>query len=249
MKEASKWFHARKALGMTEGSFVRMVLGVLFATVGNSIPAVFWCVYHILADPKVYQAKQTEVDSVVKEKQDESSAFSLEELDKMVLLKSAFQETLRLYMGSFTARDATQDFVFDPKKKGQSKYLIEKGTRVMGFMATLYHDPEVFENPKEYQYDRFAPNENGKPPVFTKNGKRIAEPVRVFGGGVHLCPGRRFISYETRAFLAVLLTRFDMRLVDDKEGPPLIKYDMQGVGVSHPDRDPRLEIRARSSSI
>ena len=65
------------------------------------------------------------------------------ELDHMVLVKSCFQEALRLYHGAFTTREAREDFVFDPKKPRQPKYLIEKGTRVMAFAAVIHHDGNV----------------------------------------------------------------------------------------------------------
>mmetsp|Transcript_18345 Transcript_18345/g.25239 ORF Transcript_18345/g.25239 Transcript_18345/m.25239 type:complete len:515 (-) Transcript_18345:520-2064(-) len=243
---------ARRALGFSENVYVRGSLGLLFASVGNSIPAVFWCIYHIVADPEAYQAIQGEIEDVLNSRSggnDRDEPFTLEELSKMVLVKSAFTEALRLYQGAFTAREATTDFVFDPKKPGQPKYLIKEGTKVMAFVATMHHDPDVFTDPLKYQYDRFAPKmgSDGKmiPATFTKNGKQVTEPVRAFGGGSHLCPGRKFISCEAQAFIALLLSRFDLRLMSS-ESSPQIDYSSQGVGISHPDRDPTIEVRLRA---
>ena len=165
VQEGSDLMKARTGLNFSRNAFVRSALGLLFASVGNSIPAVFWCLYHIIADPVAYQAIREEVDGIAKsrKKQDGSSdanklpSFSLEELDQMVLVKSSFNEALRLYHGAFTTREATEDFVFDPKKPGGQKYLIEKGTRVMAFPAVIHHDEEVFEEAETYRYDRFAP--------------------------------------------------------------------------------------------
>lgn len=145
--EGSDLMKARMGLDFSSNSFVRSALGLLFASVGNSIPAVFWCLYHILADPVAYEAVRTEVEGVINSRKMNSgnddagpSSFSLEELDHMVLVKSCFQEALRLYHGAFTTREAREDFVFDPKKPRQPKYLIEKGTRVMAFAAVIHHD-------------------------------------------------------------------------------------------------------------
>ena len=74
-----------------------------------------------------------------------------------------------------------------------------------------------------------------------KDGRKVAKPLVAFGGGNHLCPGRKFISYETQAFVAVLISMFDMRLVGD--GDVEIDYASQGVGVSHPIRDVKVELR------
>ena len=236
---------------------MRSALGLLFASVGNSIPAVFWCLYHILADPVAYEAVRTEVEGVINSRKINSgnddagpSSFSLEELDHMVLVKSCFQEALRLYHGAFTTREAREDFVFDPKKPRQPKYLIEKGTRVMAFAAVIHHDEEMFEDAERYRYDRFAPTvgADGTPrePTFgKKGGRRVAKPLVAFGGGAHLCPGRRFISCETQAFVAILISMFDMRLVIGDGSPPSIDFASQGGGVSHPDRDIQMELRLR----
>jgi len=262
VEEGSALIQARTGLNFSRNVFIRSALGLLFASVGNSIPAVFWCLYHILQDPVAYEAIRTEVEGVVKSRKTKSnggddddddevpSPFSLEELDKMVLVRSCFNEALRLYHGAFTTREAREDFVFDPKKPGRPKYLIEKGTRVMAFAAVIHHDEELFEDAESYRYDRFAPTKgaDGKlqePTFAKKGGRRVVKPLVAFGGGAHLCPGRRFISYETQAFVAVLISMFDMRLAGDGNNAPSIDYASQGVGVSHPNRDIQVELRLR----
>mmetsp|Transcript_57866 Transcript_57866/g.62523 ORF Transcript_57866/g.62523 Transcript_57866/m.62523 type:complete len:575 (-) Transcript_57866:91-1815(-) len=282
------------------GAFSRGTLGLTFAAVGNSIPVVFWMLYHIIENKDAYEKIQQEVQKVLHDKkqqklkesdnddsnsnsnnEDDPSLFTLQELDQMVYLKSAFTEALWMYQGVFATKDVVTDFVFDPKKKGQSKYFIKKGTRIMAFVATRHYDPDIFDHPETYQYDRFAPtivttsttttkkdsddNDDSHkdetvvvqklvPPVFTKNGKRVLEPVRAFGGGSHLCPGRKFIAFEIQAFVALLITKFDMKLVgsmegggilDDNNNRPEIDYSMQGVGISHPNKDVVVEIRLK----
>ena len=124
IKQGSELMKQRKKeLNLSDNVFKRTGLGILFASVGNSIPSVFWCLYHILSDPVAYKAVQTEVDGVVEKKSGEGETISLSELQGMQVLSSCFSEALRLYHGAFTVREATNDFVFDPKKKGQHKYL------------------------------------------------------------------------------------------------------------------------------
>jgi len=245
IEEGSDLMKARQTLNLGDDVYNRTALGILFGAVGNSIPGVFWCLAHILADRKAYEAVQAEVEGILGSR--ERAVFTIEELDQMVLLESAFVEALRLYHGSFTTREVVQDFVFNPKKPGQPKYLIEKGTRVMAFMATMHHDEEVFRDAETFLFDRFAPSKGDdgrlQPRKFSKDERTVVEPVRPFGGGAHLCPGRKFIAYETRAFVGVLLTKFDMRLAGGAF--PLIDYSSQGVGVSHPSTDVTVEIRLR----
>ena len=240
IKQGSELMKARKKeLQLSDNVFQRTGLGLLFASVGNSIPSVFWCMYHILSDPIAYKAVQAEVDSVV-EKQNRKGGtivLSLEELKKMEVLSSCFSEALRLYHGAFTVREATDNFIFDPKKKGQPKYLIQKGTRVMAFQSTLHYNKALFEEPETFQYDRFLPTNGVQKQVTEQN-------IRPFGGGTRLCPGRKFIRYEVQAFVALLMSEFDMRIVKDSPRPN-INYSMQGVGISHPDTSVMVEIRSR----
>ena len=155
----------------------------------------------------------------------------------MEVLSSCFSEALRLYHGAFTVREATDNFVFDPKKKGQHKYLIQKGTRVMAFQSTLHYNEALFEEPEMFQYDRFLPKNGVQKQVTEQN-------IRSFGGGTRLCPGRKFIRYEVHAFVALLMSKFDMRIVKDSPRPN-INYSMQGVGISHPDTSVMVEIHSR----
>jgi len=233
--QGSELIKDRQNLNLPDNVYQRTALGLLFASVGNSIPSVFWCLYHILSDPVAYDSIQNEVDGIIEKKKQTGEGdmlvLSLEELQGMKLLSSTFSESLRLYHGAFTVREATDNFVYDTKKKGQHKYLIEKGTRIMAFQSTLHHNSELFDEPETFQYDRFV-------------HKNTDKDIRPFGGGSRLCPGRKFIRFEVQAFISMLMVNFDMRIVDG-ESKPDINYAMQGVGVSQPDRKVMIEIRPK----
>ena len=232
IERGSELIKDRQNLNLPDNVYQRTALGLLFASVGNSIPSVFWCLFHILSDPVAYDAIQAEVDGIVEKKKQrgdgEMLVLSLEELKGMNLLNSAFSEALRLYHGAFTVREATDNFVYDTKKKGQHKYLIEKGTRIMAFQSTRHHNSELFDEPETFQFVH----------------KNTDKDIRPFGGGSRLCPGRKFIRYEIQAFISMLMVNFDMRIVDG-ESKPDINYAMQGVGVSQPDREVMIEIRPK----
>lgn len=162
----------------------------------------------------------------------------MDDLDEFTLLDSVFWETLRLYQGNFTARVVTGDCVLDA---GNQMYLLEKGAKIMSFWGVLHYDPDVFPDPYKFQYDRFV----GKPEFKCQSGSKVNYfPVVAFGGGEHLCPGRKFISYEARLYLALLMLHFDMRLAKG-DSIPDIDLTNQGVGVSHPEREIMVEIRKR----
>jgi len=104
----------------------------------------------------------------------------------------------------------------------------------------MHMDATIFENPQEFQYDRFV-----DPKATTPQGTTRISHLRPFGGGKHMCPGRKFIGYEARAFLALLLLKYDMSLCPGEETSPGIVYERQGLSVCAPDRDVKVEIRLR----
>eukprot|EP00550_Attheya_septentrionalis_P006736 CAMPEP_0198294484 /NCGR_PEP_ID=MMETSP1449-20131203/22548_1 /TAXON_ID=420275 /ORGANISM="Attheya septentrionalis, Strain CCMP2084" /LENGTH=496 /DNA_ID=CAMNT_0043994445 /DNA_START=149 /DNA_END=1639 /DNA_ORIENTATION=+ len=238
-KEASPLMKTRKeTLNVSKQSLYKANLGILWASVGNSAPATFWTLLHLIEDETAWKACRDQVETIAANRKDEF--FSLDDLDEMTLLHSAFYETLRIYQGNFTARQVKEDFVLD--MGSNKKYWIEAGSKLMPFWGILHSDPHIFENPNQFQYDRFVDTAK----VFKyKSGKPLTHaPVMAFGGGAHLCPGRKFIAYEVKLFLAMLMINFDMVLVDG-ERHPNINPAMQGIGVSHPDHDPKIEIRLK----
>lgn len=214
-------------------------LGVFFATVGNSIQAVFWTLLNLMQDQKAYQACSEAVQRVAERREKGRMWFTLEELDELMILQSAFFETLRMYQALFVTRQAVEDFCLNPKETEGPKYMIEKGTMIMVFPNLMHMDPEIFDIPETFQYDRFL-----DPDALTKQGTRLSTHLRPFGGGVHMCPGRKFIGYEARALLAMLLLKYEMR-IRPGETRPGIDFSRQGLSVSVPERDVEIEIKRR----
>ena len=189
--QASPLMHDRRELlvrdSLSEEALDRANLGLLWASSGNSIPAVFWMLARLLEDPVAWRACVDQVKEIMAKRTDASSSgFTLDELDQMTLLESSFWEALRLYQANITARKVVQDFCFETAS-GQ-KYWITKGTKIMAYWEVLHRDPHVHDSPLEFRYDRFV----DKDKVYKfASGKTLTHgPVVPFGGGSHLCPGR-----------------------------------------------------------
>jgi cholesterol 7alpha-monooxygenase len=247
------------AAGFPSTILNRANMAILFAAVGNSIPSIFWTIGCIISHPDAKAAVQKEVDSFLANKRrgnsikshDASSLSTLEELDQLVVVHSCFQEAIRLYSAAFSPRDVVQDFIYESKDSSSSsppsKFHFRKGSRIMSYFQVRHYDADIFPNPESFQYDRFLPDPvTGKPPVFTKNGKAVLEPIKIFGGGEHACVGRRFIGYEVRHLLASLFSKFDIQLA---HGESLPKPDqaLQGIGVGQPEREMYVEMRPRKT--
>jgi Cytochrome P450 len=123
--------------------FLFLQLGLLWASSGNSVPAVFWTFLHLINDRNAWNACYEQVQGIAKTS---DHMFTLEELDQLTCLQSAFWEALRLYHGAFTSRVVVDDFLLDAttttpdnqpdeqqNQKVMKKFLIEKDTQIMSF--------------------------------------------------------------------------------------------------------------------
>lgn len=106
-------------------------------------------------------------------------------------------------------------------------------------------DPDIYESPQEYRFDRFLP-QNGRPRRWTKDGKRVHFFMLPFGGGKSMCPGRYFAINEFKITAATLLAWFDIELLSDE----LPRFDLSrtGFGTYPPTRDVPFRFRLRDQS-
>jgi len=147
--------------------------------------------------------------------------FTLEELEEMECLDSIISETLRLRSTNkmLRVRHATEDFRIKlnmPLSKKLHQFDVKKGTYFISCPTLMHRDPEIFEDPITFKWDRFMRGPDGKPPVFSKNGRTILRPVDAFGGGATLCPGRRFARTEIKALIASIIINYDVRFPNKK---------------------------------
>ena len=125
-----------------------------------------------------------------------------------------------------------------------------------------HRDPEIFANPDDYKFDRFAPikdpadSTTGPAPQFFKNGLEVKYPLLPFGGGVSHCPGRMFAFNEVRILVLSVLFHMNIELVSQGANPVADWHDVQlprcdptrvGLGILPPiDKLPfRFRPRAR----
>ncbi|KAM5314338.1 cytochrome P450 7B1 [Glossophaga mutica] len=220
-------------------------LGFLWASVANTIPSMAWTIYYILRHPEAMAMLRDEIDRLQESTgQKRGSGFSIhitrEQMDSLVYLESAILETLRLCSFSSIMRFVQEDLTLPSETRD---YLLRKGDLLAIFPPILHYDPEIFEAPEEYRFDRFV--ENGKKKTtFFKRGKKLKYYLLPFGLGTSKCPGRFFAVNEIKQFLVVLLTYFDLEIIDDK--PVQLDYGHFLFGVSYPASDVLFRYKVKS---
>ncbi|XP_055301643.1 probable cytochrome P450 9f2 [Sitodiplosis mosellana] len=129
-------------------------------------------------------------------------------LPKMKYFDQVISETLRKWPSIFTtSRKCTKDFEFELDGK---KILIERGQEVRFPIYSIHHDPEIYENPEQFDPERFSGENKHK----IKPGSYIP-----FGIGPRNCIGSRFALMEMKALLFYLLLNFNIQPYDETEIP------------------------------
>ena len=231
-----------QSLGLSLEDIQRTTLFLLWASVGNSMPAVFWVLFFLLKHPDALQAVQTELQQFP---HDHDQPWTTQEIDQMVVLQSVFTETLRMASSLRVLRDVLQDFDLNLKQPNQPNYRVQKGSVVVSFLPLLHFNPDIFDNPHSFQWDRFLPNKN--------TSSNLDSMMRAFGGGVHLCPGRKFIANEVKVFVATLISNCDMRLAphDDCHYYDQIQASKwrQGAGIPQPNLPVDIQLKFKPKKL
>ncbi|PPQ99406.1 hypothetical protein CVT24_005393 [Panaeolus cyanescens] len=88
-------------------------------------------------------------------------------------------------------------------------YFIPKGTTVIGNAWSILHDEALFENPSDFNPDRYY------------NNPRTLKPDVTFGYGRRACPGRFFSDRNMFAMISAILAVFDILPPLDERGKPM----------------------------
>ncbi|XP_067836276.1 cytochrome P450 7B1 isoform X2 [Heptranchias perlo] len=219
---------------------------LLWASLANTVPASFWALYYLVKNPEALAAVQNEIDHVLQATgqrvgPDFNISLNKEDLDSMRMLGSAVNESLRLCSSSLIIRVAQEDFTI--KLEEEEGIKLRKGDFVVFHPMTMHMDPEIYEDPEVYKYNRFVENGMEKT-AFYKGGKKLRHYLMPFGCGISMCPGRHFAVSEIKMFLSLMLASFDMEIV---QGEKSVGFNIASscLGVLSPDSDVLFRYKLR----
>lgn len=186
--------------GLSIKDSAHIEVGQVAAGIVNTAPTAFWLIWKVLSDPIIFKDCREEAEKLVQVGLDGVRSINLSEVRTACpILVSAWQETLRFYGISISARVIQDDTLVD------NEFLLKKGGILLMPNATIHLDKSVWgPNADEFNHKRF---------LKTKTNEAIRHPAaafRGFGGGHVLCPGRHFASTEVLTLLALILVRLDV---------------------------------------
>ncbi|NWX13801.1 CP8B1 hydroxylase, partial [Aegotheles bennettii] len=235
--------------GVPEYMRDRFMFMLLLASQGNTGPTAFWLLLYLMKHPEAMKAVKDEVEKVLRENGQEAKPGSppinitRNTLNQTPILDSALEETLRLIAAPTLVRVVLQETSL--KTSSGTEYVLRKGDSVAMFPHISVHmNPDIHSEPHEFRYDRFI-NPDGTKKDFYKNGKRLKYFNMPWGAGVSICPGRFFAAAEIKLFVFLMLSYYDLELVNREEEIPEVDVSRWGFGMVQPVRDVPFRYRLR----
>ncbi|XP_078396579.1 cytochrome P450 7A1-like [Cetorhinus maximus] len=247
IEERIKLFDRSPALD--ELSKGKIHISILWASQANTLPATFWSVYYLIRSPEALKAVKNEVEDLLRVTNQKPGdinnliIFTREQLDSMKAMGSLINESLRLSSGSIMLRVATENTVLTLGTG--TKLAVRKGDQIGLYPQQLHMDPEIYEDPLEFKYDRFLDESGKEKTTFYKNGRKLKHYLMPFGSGVSMCPGRFFAVNEVKQFLTLLLCYYDMELLDASAPTPPLDNSRLGLGILQPSHDVQFRYRMK----
>lgn len=154
-------------------------------------------------NPGVHEELRREVRSKLS-----NGVLSFEKVKEMDLVNSFVYETLRMSppVPNQYGR-ARKDFDLSSHN---AVYEIKKGELLCGYQPLVMQDPNIFENPKEFVYNRFSKEKGGDELLqylFWSNGPQAGTPGP--SASNKQCAARDIVPQTAAVFLAYLFQRYD----------------------------------------
>ncbi|KAL6714487.1 hypothetical protein ACLMJK_007911 [Lecanora helva] len=220
--------------GLTTDNQARLEVGTLLGILANTIPSIFYMLVHIYSDPALTADIREELANAGLTGTPEELAANphlLSMPEVCPLLFSAWQELLRVHALGASSRFVLEDVFLD------DRVLLKRGMVVQMPMAVMHHDPAAWgSDVKDFEPRRFQ--------KAAKGGIKQTS-YRPFGGGASLCPGRHFVTLETMALVACMLSMFDVNPVEGLWFVPIQKQESMATNVFPPEHDVRVKISSR----
>lgn len=248
-ESGSAWAQNRFNVSIKNGISVedtaKIECGGSLATLVNTVPTVFWMLYHIYSNPFVLEDLRQELSTIVRTTKTPDDV-PVHRIDITMiktscsLLTSTFQEVLRFRAMGTSVRQVMEDTLLD------GKFLLKKDGIVQMPSRVIHTDQEIWgADALDFNYKRFT--KDRQETARTNYGVRRPSPAafRAFGGGHTLCPGRHFATTGIMAAVILFVMRYELTPVSSDWAAPTCAKTNIAATIMEPDSDIDVLVQPR----
>ncbi|TMW96703.1 hypothetical protein EJD97_006953 [Solanum chilense] len=191
-----------------QGEIVSLCSEFLTAGTDTTATSLQWIMANLVKYPSIQEKLYQEISEIVSRENLKPDGLKEEDLEKMPYLKAVILEGLRRHPpGHFLQPHTVTEEV------ELNGYVIPKGVAVNFMVADMGLDPQVWENPLDFNPDRFL-SVGGE--VFDITGVREIK-MMPFGAGRRVCPGYGLAMLHLEHIVANLIWHFEWKAVDGND--------------------------------
>lgn len=198
--------------GLTMDEIEDNILTFIGAGHETTARALAWTLYCVANSPQIRERMESEIDEVLA-----SGAEPVAWMDRMPMVRAAFEEALRLYPPAPSLNRAA--IADDEWTSADGKTVrIAAGVTVLIMPWTLHRHQLYWDNPRAFMPERFSPENRGRIGRFQ---------YLPFGAGPRVCIGATFAMQEAVIALAVLMSRYRFDMTPGTKPWPVQKLTTQ----------------------
>ncbi|KAK3747034.1 hypothetical protein QZH41_017807, partial [Actinostola sp. cb2023] len=222
--------------GLSDEDILSQVNTFMFAGHDTVASAMCWTLYSLASNVKHQRICQQEINQAINNNEHMTwygcpllyNITHMEGIASLPYLDRCLKESMRLYSPvPVIARTLDETYIIDGKE-------VPEGTFVLANIYALHRNPHVWENPQEFNPDRFLPERCKERSIYS---------FIPFSLGPRICIGKSFGMQEIKTSLVMILQKFDLSVdpedkIDDLDlFPELVLRSKTGVRVRITPRD------------
>lgn len=201
--------HLRDKKGLSQIDVAAHTVTFFFDGIETSSITMSHLLYELAKNPKAQQKLRSELAKIRKK----DGSFEYETVTELPYLENVMYENLRLNpVTPELARECSEPIDLPIQK--DKKLHIDKGIYVTFPYRNFHRDPEYFDNPDEFNPDRFS-EDNGGLKRFKDMG--VLFP---FGDGPRICLGQRFALAQMKCAIAHVVSDFEITVAPEMPVKP-----------------------------
>ncbi|XP_075644400.1 cytochrome P450 705A22-like [Castanea sativa] len=188
---------------MTRSNIKAFLSDLFIGSTGTTSEVILWTITELINHPSVFNKVEEEINSVVGSTRlvDESN------VENLPYLQAVVKETLRLYPPlPVTTRKCRQNCEI-------GGFEIPQETVVLINLYVIMRDPELWDNPNEFQPERFLVSSEKQESMKYKHNETFS--FLPFGAGRRACPGSKLGLSMVHMAVATMVQCFNWEVVGD----------------------------------